>query len=152
MRRIATPQQPGTSGNGTAAAVERPGTKAQDHRNGSTNGSSKTRELRYEPSDEGVLLPAPVDGRGVTAMEFSMHAAAEIAQRVEGRSALRNQRTLLPHRLQRWSGWTSIRGRIPLVGEASGRDQSPPRPRLSETDDVVGNETTLRSIPSFFIL
>jgi hypothetical protein len=92
VRRIATPQQPASLGNGTAAAAECPSTKAQDPRNGSTNGSSNNKgALRYEPTEGGVLLPAPIDGRGVTAMELSMHAAVEIAQRVEGRAMLRNQ-------------------------------------------------------------
>jgi hypothetical protein len=89
VRRV-VPQQPGSLGNGSAAAVETLNKNAQDQRNGSTNGSSP-RQLRYEPTGEGLLLPAPVDGRGVTAMELSMHAATEIAQRVEGRAALRNQ-------------------------------------------------------------
>ncbi len=91
VRRIAGPQQPSTSGNGSAAAAGNLDRKAQDHRNGSTNGSSGRGALSYEPTEEGLLLPAPVDGWGVTAMELSMHAAAEIAQRVESRAMLRNQ-------------------------------------------------------------
>jgi hypothetical protein len=91
VRPVDSPQQPLASGNGTAAAADDLSGKAQGHRNGSTNGSSGKGALRYEPTEDGVLLPAPVDGWGVTAMELSMHAAAEIAQRVESRAMLRNQ-------------------------------------------------------------
>ncbi len=45
----------------------------------------------FEASPEGVLLPAPVYGYGVSAMELAMQAAAEIAQRVESRAGLRSQ-------------------------------------------------------------
>jgi hypothetical protein len=46
---------------------------------------------RFEAAADGTLLPAPITGRGVTVMELSMNAAAEVAQRVENRAALRNQ-------------------------------------------------------------
>ncbi len=37
-----------------------------------------------------MILPAPITGKGVTVMEVAINAAAEVAQRVEQRAALRN--------------------------------------------------------------
>jgi hypothetical protein len=46
---------------------------------------------RSDAAADGTLLPVPITGRGVTVMETAMNAAAEVAQRVENRAALRNQ-------------------------------------------------------------
>ncbi len=97
VRKLEEPQQPATSGNDSAAAATAQ-SKAQDHRNGSTNGSDNGpsgrtnghAQTEYQAASEGTLLPAPITGRGVTVMEVAMSAAAEVAQRVEQRAALRN--------------------------------------------------------------
>ena len=51
------------------------------------NGHAQT---QYQAAADGTILPAPITGRGVTVMEVAMNAAAEVAQRVESRAALRN--------------------------------------------------------------
>ncbi len=97
VRKLEEPQQPPTSGNGTAAAATAQ-SKAPDHRNGSTNGCDNEpsgranghAQTQYQAASDGTLLPAPITGRGVTVMEVAMNAAAEVAQRVEQRAALRN--------------------------------------------------------------
>jgi len=89
VRRLDEPQQPSSSGNASVAAAPAL-SEAQNHRHGSTNGRSNGHGwTRLEPASDGALLPVPVSGAGVTAMEVSLHAAAEIAQRVESRAALR---------------------------------------------------------------
>ena len=59
VRRLESPQQPASSGNGTAAAARDLST-AQNHGNGSTNGVANGFASHFEASPEGVLLPAPV--------------------------------------------------------------------------------------------
>jgi hypothetical protein len=46
--------------------------------------------LDLQASPDGTLLPVPVTGAGITAMELAMSGAAEIAQRVESRARMRN--------------------------------------------------------------
>ncbi len=100
VRKYDRPQQPPTSPNGSAAAATTPG-NAQEQRNTSTNGSANGHghnghgqnghaQGQYEPGPDGAILPVPITGRGVTVMEVAMNAAAEVAQRVENRAALRN--------------------------------------------------------------
>ena len=78
------PQQPHPSGNETAAADPEP-SKAQNHRNGNTNG-------KPDSSAEKALarVPDQITGAGITAMELALNGAAEIAHRVEGRAAAKN--------------------------------------------------------------
>src|SRR5690242_11094733 len=61
------PQQPLPSGNATAAA-DRAQSKAQNHRNGNTNGkpdSSAEKAL--------ALVPEQITGAGITAMELALN-------------------------------------------------------------------------------
>jgi multisubunit Na+/H+ antiporter MnhB subunit len=46
--------------------------------------------LDLHAAPDGTLLPVAVTGAGITAMELAMSGAAEIAQRVESRSRVRN--------------------------------------------------------------
>jgi hypothetical protein len=75
------PQQPLPSANETAAADQVP-SKAQNHRNGSTNGKADG-----APQQALAVMPSQITGAGITAMERALNGAAEIAQRVEGRAA-----------------------------------------------------------------
>ncbi len=97
VRKYEEPQQPRTSPNASAAAATAP-SNAQDHRNGSTNGSGNRRpngsngtpQTQFAAAADGTILPVPITGPAVTVMELAMNAAAEVAQRVESRAALRN--------------------------------------------------------------
>ncbi len=100
VRKYDQPQQPPTSPNGSAAAAPAP-SNAQEQRNASTNGSTNGHghsgpgqnghsQGQYEAGPDGTILPVPITGRGVTVMEVAMNAAAEVAQRVESRAAIRN--------------------------------------------------------------
>jgi hypothetical protein len=88
VRRIEEPRQPAGSENTPAAAAAIPSNNAQNHRNGSTHPTA--RPLDFQASSDGTLLPVPVTGAGITAMELAMSGAAEIAQRVESRARIRN--------------------------------------------------------------
>jgi hypothetical protein len=88
VRRIEEPRHPASSGNVPEAAATVPNTTAQNHRNGSTQQTSRPLDLQAAP--DGTLLPVPVTGAGITAMELAMSGAAEVAQRVESRARLRN--------------------------------------------------------------
>ena len=90
VKRIEEPRHPASSGNVPDAAASDLSTKAQDHRNGTTGNWSPNGPLAFEASTDGTLLPVPVKGAGITAMELAMNGAAEIAQRVESRARLRN--------------------------------------------------------------
>ena len=85
VRRIEEPRHPAQSANGTEAAASAPSNDAQNHRNGSA-----PRPLDLHASPDGTLLPVPVTGAGITAMELAMSGAAEVAQRVESRARMRN--------------------------------------------------------------
>ena len=87
VRRIEEPRHPAPSGNVSEAAAASPSNNAQNHRNGTTH---QTRPLDLQASPDGTLLPVPVTGAGITAMELAMSGAAEIAQRVESRARIRN--------------------------------------------------------------
>ena len=87
VRRIEEPRQPASSPNSPEAAVEVP-SNAQNHRNGSIH--EKSRPLDLQAAPDGTLLPVPVTGAGITAMELAMSGAAEVAQRVESRARMRN--------------------------------------------------------------
>ena len=88
MRRIEEPRHPASSGNVPEAAALGPNNDAQNHRNGSTHQTARPLDLHASP--DGTLLPVPVTGAGITAMELAMSGAAEVAQRVESRARMRN--------------------------------------------------------------
>ena len=90
VTRLEEPQHPASSGNVPDATVTIPHTKAQDHRDGNTDQAARRQNLSFEASSDGTLLPIPVAGAGITAMELAMNGAAEIAQRVESRARIRN--------------------------------------------------------------
>jgi hypothetical protein len=90
VKRIEQPRHPASSANVTDTAALDPSRNAQDHRNGSTDYTPPNGPLTFEASADGTLLPVPVKGAGITAMELAMNGAAEIAQRVESRARLRN--------------------------------------------------------------
>jgi len=70
------------------AAASGPNNDAQNQRNGTTHQTPRSLDLQASP--DGTLLPVPVTGAGITAMELAMSGAAEIAQRVESRARMRN--------------------------------------------------------------
>jgi hypothetical protein len=88
VRRIEEPRHPASSDNVSEAAALGPNNDAQNHRNGSTHQPARPLDLQASP--DGTLLPVPVTGAGITAMELAMSGAAEIAQRVESRARMRN--------------------------------------------------------------
>ena len=88
VKRIEQPRQPASSGNVPEAAAPGPNNDAQNHRNGSTHQTPKPLDLQAAP--DGTLLPIPVTGAGISAMDLALSGAAEIAQRVESRARLRN--------------------------------------------------------------
>ena len=88
VRRIEEPRHPAPSGNVSEAAAPVPHNDAQNHRNGTTHQAARPLDLHASP--DGTLLPVPVTGAGITAMELAMSGAAEVAQRVESRARMRN--------------------------------------------------------------
>ena len=88
VRRLEEPRQPASLGNAPEAAAGSSSDKAQNHRNGNTH--ERPRPLDLHATPDGTLLPVPVTGAGITAMELAMSGAAEIAQRVESRARMRN--------------------------------------------------------------
>jgi hypothetical protein len=88
VRRIEEPRHPVGLANTSEAAASGPSNDAQNHRNGTTH--QKPRPLDLQASSDGTLLPVPVTGAGITAMELAMSGAAEVAQRVESRARMRN--------------------------------------------------------------
>ncbi|MFN7998327.1 MAG: hypothetical protein U0Q18_32195 [Bryobacteraceae bacterium] len=88
VKRVEEPRHPVSLGNAPEAAAEAPNGNARNHRNGSTD--KPLRPLDLQASPDGTLLPVPVTGAGITAMELAMSGAAEIAQRVEARARMRN--------------------------------------------------------------
>ena len=88
VRRIEEPRHPAGLANAPEAAASAPNSNAQNHRNGSTH--QTTRPLDLQAAPDGILLPVPVTGAGITAMELAMSGAAEVAQRVESRARMRN--------------------------------------------------------------
>lgn len=88
VKRIEEPRHPTSSANVPDAAAADSSRNAQNHRNGSTSHTGTV--LSFEAADDGTLLPVPVTGAGITAMESAMNGAAEIAQRVESRARVRN--------------------------------------------------------------
>jgi hypothetical protein len=88
VRRLEEPRHPATSPNSPEAAAAALNTNAQNHRNGSTHQTPKPLDLQAAP--DGTLLPVPVTGSGITAMDLALSGAAEIAQRVESRARMRN--------------------------------------------------------------
>src|ERR1039457_6777671 len=88
VRRIEEPRHPASSDNVSEAAALGPNNDAQNHRNGSTHQTARPLDLHASP--DGTLLPVPVTGAGITAMELAMSGAAEVAQRVESRARMRN--------------------------------------------------------------
>jgi len=87
VRRIEEPRQPASLGNVPVAAAAAQ-SDAPNHRNGSTHQTQRPLDLQASP--DGTLLPVPVTGAGISAMELAMSGAAEIAQRVESRARMRN--------------------------------------------------------------
>jgi hypothetical protein len=90
VKRLEQPRHPVSSGNVPEAAASIPSRSAQDHGNGSTHETRSRQALSFEASSDGTLLPVPVAGVGITAMELAMNGAAEVAQRVESRARMRN--------------------------------------------------------------
>ena len=88
VRRLEEPRHPASSPNSPEAAAPVPSSNAQNHRNGSTHQTTRPLDLHAAP--DGTLLPVPVTGAGITAMELAMSGAAEVAQRVESRARMRN--------------------------------------------------------------
>jgi len=88
VRRLEQPRHPVSLGNGSEAAACELNGQAQHDRNGSTH--QNQRPLDLKASSDGTLLPVPVTGAGITAMELAMSGAAEVAQRVESRARIRN--------------------------------------------------------------
>jgi hypothetical protein len=88
VRRIEEPRHPQGLRNVPEAAASALNKDAQNHRNGSTHQTQKPLDLHA--SSDGTLLPVPVTGAGITAMELAMSGATEIAQRVESRARMRN--------------------------------------------------------------
>jgi hypothetical protein len=89
VRRLEQPRHPLPSGNvpdAATSALE----NAQNERNVSTHQIRSKQPLAFEASSDGTLLPVPVTGAGVAAMEMAMNGAAEIAQRVESRARMCN--------------------------------------------------------------
>ncbi len=60
------------------------------HTTPAVNGRAHPPQTEFKAEPDGTILPVPITGRGVTVMEVAMNAAAEVAQRVESRAALRN--------------------------------------------------------------
>ena len=87
VKRIEEPRHPASSPNSPEAAAPVP-SNAQNQRNGSTHQTPKPLDLQAAP--DGTLLPVPVTGAGISAMDLALSGAAEIAQRVESRARLRN--------------------------------------------------------------
>ena len=90
VKRLEQPRHPVAPINVPDAAATIPSTNAQDHRNSSTPQTYSKPPLAFEVSADGTLLPVPVTGVGITAMELAMNGAAEVAQRVESRARMRN--------------------------------------------------------------
>jgi len=88
VRKIEEPRHPAKLGDEPDAAAADLNNDAQSHRNGSTH--DRQRPLDLQASADGTLLPVPVTGAGITAMELAMSGAAEVAQRVESRARIRN--------------------------------------------------------------
>ena len=88
VRRIEEPRHPAQSPNSPETAASIPSDQAQNQRNGNTHQAPRPLDLHASP--DGTLLPVPVTGAGITAMELAMSGAAEIAQRVESRARIRN--------------------------------------------------------------
>jgi hypothetical protein len=88
VKKIEQPRHPPSLGNVPEAAASIPSSQAQNHRNGNTD--HRPRPLDLHASADGTLLPVPVTGAGITAMELAMSGAAEVAQRVESRARMRN--------------------------------------------------------------
>jgi hypothetical protein len=87
VRRIEEPRHLASSPNAPDAAASVP-SSAQNHRNSTTHQTQ--RPLDLQASSDGTLLPVPVTGAGITAMELAMSGATEVAQRVESRARMRN--------------------------------------------------------------
>jgi len=90
VKRLEEPRHPASSDNVPEAAATIPHAIAQDHRDGNTGQTASRQILNFEAGSDGTLLPVPVAGAGITAMEIAMNGAAEIAQRVESRARMRN--------------------------------------------------------------
>jgi hypothetical protein len=58
--------------------------------NGNGRNGTSNQNMRFTAASNGALLPVPVAGRAVTAMETALNAATEIAHRVESRAAFNN--------------------------------------------------------------
>ena len=89
VKRTEGPRHPASSGNAPEAAATVLD-NAQNHRNGTTERTSAIRPLAFETTANGTLLPVPVSGAGIAAMELALDGAAEIAQRVESRARMHN--------------------------------------------------------------
>lgn len=88
VRRLEEPRHPAWLGNVSEAAATGLNNDEQNHRHGTTRETARPLDLQASP--DGTLLPVPVTGAGITAMELAMSGAAEIAQRVESRARMRN--------------------------------------------------------------
>ena len=88
VKKIEQPRHPASSGNVSEAAASVPNNDAQNHRNGNTD--HRPRPLDLQASADGTLLPVPVTGAGITAMDVGHERGGEVAQRVESRALMRN--------------------------------------------------------------
>ncbi len=89
VKRTEGPRHPASSPNAPEAAACVLD-NAQNHRNGTTEQTAARRPLAFETTTDGTLLPVPVSGAGISAMELALDGAAEIAQRVESRARMHN--------------------------------------------------------------
>ena len=67
VKKIEQARHPASSGNVSEAAASVPNNDAQNHRNGNTD--HRPRPLDLQASADGTLLPVPVTGAGITAMD-----------------------------------------------------------------------------------
>jgi hypothetical protein len=70
VRRIEEPRHPAQSPNSPETAASIPSDQAQNHRNGNTHQAPRPLDLHASP--DGTLLPVPVTGAGIMAMELAM--------------------------------------------------------------------------------
>ena len=90
VRKLEEPRHPDSSPNAPEAAAAIPSNNAQNHRDGTTDRTSARPPLEFQATTDGTLLPVPVTGARITAMELALSGAAEVAQRVESRARMRN--------------------------------------------------------------
>ena len=90
VRRVEEPRHPAELGNTPEAAAAAPSSNAQNQRNGSTHQTQRPLDLHASP--DGTLLPVPVTGAGITAMELAMSGAADPCSTAQLLAAIRQRR------------------------------------------------------------